>query len=109
MIKTLLKRLVEVKKERDEIEYSLKKKEIESYLRYKKDNPKDRSAMDKIVAELKFKDEGWKYIESRFIKKKVEYEALKLINDVVLRLLNRDDFSMDDIYCLIEELLVGVK
>jgi hypothetical protein len=52
-LETLLTALNETKKERDELKLWLEQKEIVEYYEWKEENPKDRTAMDKVIAVLK--------------------------------------------------------
>ena len=93
----LIKRINQAKEEYLQLKSKLTLKELESYQRWKRDNPKDRSAMDKVIANLKLQDEEWLQDEKMLLELEIECFQLKNIYDVVKVLLMKPDVSVEDV------------
>ncbi len=60
-----------------DLKLTLSRKETTSYLQWKQENPKDRTAMDKVIAELKENDKQWQELEIEYQKAVNDYQRLK--------------------------------
>jgi hypothetical protein len=101
----LIKRLNKAKEEYLQLKSKLTLKELESYRKWKLENPKDRSAMDKVVANLKLQDEDWLQGESRLLELEIECFQLKNIYDVVKVLLMKSDVTVEDVNKFVDSCL----
>ena len=86
----LLKKLNELNQQKEQLKLWLVQKEVVEYYNWKAQNEKDRTAMDKVVAQLKLDDETWLEKEDEYSKIKVEYENLKRVYDIVQNLISRE-------------------
>ena len=108
-IETLLTKLNETKKERDELKLWLDQKEIVEYYSYLKEHPEDkRVAFDKIVARLKMEDEEWLLKEQQYTKTKNDYDYLNTLYQTFLSLSSRTDVDIESITDMIDNLLMEV-
>ena len=108
-LETLLTALNETKKERDELKLWLEQKEIVEYYEWKEENPKDRTAMDKVVAQLKMNDDNWLLKEKEYLEIKSRYDYLNSIYQTFLCLSSRSDIGLKKILNLVDNLLVERK
>jgi len=71
--------------------------ETKLYNEWKKDNPKDRTAKDKVLGEFYQSNNVLKSSHLEYINSKLKYEELKDSWDLVKILLSRPDLVIDDI------------
>jgi len=89
-LKELIKKLNEYRKKMIELKLWLERKEVIEYNKWKQENPKDRAAMEKVIAALKINDKEWLEKEEDFLKTENKYKYYKNIYDVILKLLEKD-------------------
>jgi len=83
----------------------LNQKEVVEYYKWKEENPKDRTAMDKVVAQLKMVDENWLEKEQEYIDAKNEYDRLKNIFDMTINMMYSQRFEKEDIENFVADLV----
>jgi hypothetical protein len=105
-MENLVKQMDEMNRKVIELKLWLQEKEVVEFNAWKKENPKDRTAMDKIIALLKIEEnDNWLLKEQEYQKSKIELDRLKSIYNIVLKLLDRTDYTREDIEKFIEDLL----
>ena len=93
----------EVKERKVELKIALEGLEIEKYLEWKEENPKARTAMDKVIGELKASDEAWQNMEISYEKICLKVSKYGLVIDIVKKLIGNEDYPKDEIKKFIEE------
>jgi hypothetical protein len=85
-----IKRQMEIKKEVADLELWLADKEITEYNSWKKleGNEKSRTAMDKVVAELKKDDEEWNEKEEQLRYLKILTSSMSQVMEVLSKMLS---------------------
>jgi hypothetical protein len=68
------------------------------YFNYKKtpEGAKDRSAKDKIIDQLKMDDDNWLMEEVELVNIQTELSSIKMIMEVLLTTLNRQDLPFEN-------------
>jgi len=102
----LIEALNEARQNMTGLKLWLSQKEVVEYFNWKQENEKDRTAMDKVIAQLKMQDEEWLLKESEYYQWKNRYEYVKNVYDIASGMLNNpDNFTKDDIYSFISQAL----
>jgi len=97
--------LQEAREKMAELKLWLNQKEVVEYFNWKQENPKDRTAMDKVIAQLKMNDENWLLKEQEYYKWKNRYEYVKNIYDLVSDMLSNVYYTKDDVNKFLENLI----
>jgi len=99
--------LNETKSEMLELKSWLDQKEVVEYYNWKSkdENKKDRTAMDKVVAQLKMNDESWLVKEQEYLQAKIEYDRLNKIFELVNNMLYSQQYTEADIEEYLENVL----
>jgi hypothetical protein len=101
----LVEKMNEMNRKTIELKVWLEQKEVIEYNTWKEDNKTDRSAMDKVVAKLKLEDDNWLLQENEYYQAKIELDKLKSIYNIALKLLDRDDYTREDIENFVKDLI----
>ena len=109
-----MKKLIELTNKLNETEAKmlelkswLDQKEVVEYYNWKSkdENKKDRTAMDKVVAQLKMNDESWLVKEQEYLQAKIEYDRLNKIFELVNNMLYSQQYTEADIEEYLENVL----
>lgn len=101
----LHRKLEDARAEMAELKLWLNQKEVVEYYKWKEENPKDRTAMDKVVAQLKLNDDNWLLKEEEFIKAKNEYDRLKVILDMANNMMYSQQYTKSEINDFVADLV----
>ena len=93
----LIQKLEQARENMGELKLWLAQKETVEYYKWKEENPKDRTAMDKIVTQLKMNNENWLLKEQEYLKAKNNYDVLKDVNNLVNNMLYSQNYAKEDI------------
>jgi len=107
-LKELLKLHKETNEKMTELKRWLSQKEVVEYYNWKNENPKDRTAMEKVIAQLKLEDDDWLQKEIEYDNVKTKYNFYNHLLNIVESMLPRDDISLQEIDKFIEEALNAV-
>ena len=99
--------LNKLREKKDSLKIELEVIKINEYTKWKKENPKDRIAMDKVFAQLKEQNELWKNLEDQYNYISSEYTKIKIIYDTVQSMMNSQYYSKEEIELFIASLLKG--
>ena len=89
------------------LKFELEKLEVEKYLKWKEDNPKARTAMDKVIAELKANDDKWQALEREYEEVSLQVSKYGLIVDFVKKMVDNPEYSKEDIENFIKGFING--
>ena len=101
----LMQMLNEAREKMTELKLWLSQKEVVEYFNWKQANPSDRTAMDKVIAQLKMNDDVWLEKEEEYYKWQNRYTYVKNIYDIVNNMMQREDYTRDDIDSFIRNLI----
>ena len=101
----LHRKLEEAREKMTELKLWLNQKEVVEYYRWKEENPKDRTAMEKVVAQLKMVDDEWLLKEKEYVEVKNEYDRLKAIYDMVNNMMYSQQYTKEDIENFVADLV----
>jgi len=107
-LKKLLKLLNECRKDYSKLKSELDRKEAQTYFSWRKENLKDRTAWDKVIAEFKSEDEEWQKQEQLLDDLKVDLEIYKNIFSITQSYLQKEEITTEEADKLIESLLEEV-
>jgi len=93
----------ELKTEKVALKLELEKLEVKKYLEWKQENPKSRTAMDKVIGELKSNDKEWQDLEEKLENISLEISKYGLVIDFVKKLVGNPEYSKEDIKNFIKE------
>ena len=96
-LKELIKNIETKKRTLTQLKASLAKRELIAYNDWKVLNPKDRTAMEKVIANIKIDDENWVKEEEAFEKLKVDVEILGYKKSIAQEMLHSSFFSKEDV------------
>ena len=105
VLEILIQKIDDNRRKMTELKLWLAQKEVVEYNAWKVENPKDRTAMEKVIATLKLNDENWLEKEQEYIKVSNDFTYYKNIYDVVLKLLDREDITKEEIEDFIADLV----
>ena len=100
----LIKKLNETKMKRDLFKAELLNTETKAYNAWKVENPKDRSAYDKVVSQLKADDYEWQQLEKEYNRTLIEYSSLYNVYNIVVEMLHSGHFDKKDIETFINKI-----
>ena len=100
----LVKKYAEVKNNLVKTKLNLELTTQRLYNEWKTQNPKDRTAMDKVVAVLRETSDELIQAEQKYIEAQFEYNKVKSLYDVVVNMLSNPNFSKDDVKSILDDL-----
>jgi len=103
----LVNLLNKLREKKDSLKIELEVIKTNEYTKWKEENPKDRTAMDKVLAQLKEQNEVWKNLEEQYNYISSKYSKIKTIYDTVQSMMNSQYYSKEEIELFISSLLKG--
>ena len=103
-LNVLIKKYAEVKNNLVKTKLNLELTTQRLYNEWKTQNPKDRTAMDKVVAVLRETSDELIQAEQEYIEAQLEYNKIKAIYDVVVNMLSNPNFNKDDVKSILNNL-----
>jgi len=101
----LIQKIDETRRKMAELKLWLAQKEVVEYNAWKAENPKDRTAMEKVIAVLKLNDENWLEKEQEYIKASNDFTYYKNIYDMTLKLLDKEDITKEEVENFVTDLV----
>jgi len=105
VFENLIQKIDENRRKMAELKLWLSQKEVVEYNAWKTENPKDRTAMEKVIAILKLNDENWLEKEQEYIKASNDFTYYKNIYDMTLKLLDKEDITKEEVENFVADLV----
>ena len=99
----LVNQVAQEKFEMLNLKLEIEEMEAKAYIEWKKENPNDRTAKDKVVDVLRSQDPLWERKSQAYGRTKSLYEMYKVIYNVVLELLKNPQYTKVEIENLIKD------
>ena len=96
-MKRLINEMSDVRVKKDQVKFELAKLENKKYAEWKVENPTARTAMDKVLAELKSTDEKWQNKELYYVDLSNQLSYLTNIYNIVQGMVSNPNYNKEDV------------